>query len=254
MQNLDRFGTVLLLTCLCTPFIAAQQIPAGTVLPVVLERTLDARRDRAGKTITAEVMQEVPLANGATVPKGTRIAGQIIAAIPASAGSPSQLSMRFDRISFGGRRFPVVTDLRALASAREVFEAKLPTNAIDDYGTSESDWNTIQIGGAGVYRGDGKVVEGDRVVGRTTHYGAVTAELVAVPAKGCDSDGGGEQALWLFSPWACGVYGYSDLRVVHSGDTAPVGEIRFESNHDIRIQGGSGLLLRAETSTLLSGR
>ncbi len=78
---------------------------------------------------------------------------------------------------------PIATHLRALASMNEVFEAKMPTNSWDDYGTSTSDWNTVQVGGAGVYRGNGQVVSGDQVVGRATDYGAVTAKLIAAPAQ-----------------------------------------------------------------------
>ena len=50
----------------------------------------------------------------------------------------------------------------------EVFEARMPTNAWDDYGTSPSDWNTVQVGGAGVYRGSGQLIAGGEVVGRAT--------------------------------------------------------------------------------------
>jgi len=127
----------------------------------------------------------------------------------------------------------------------------MPTNSWDDYGTSTSDWNTIQVGGAGVYRGNGQVVSGDQVVGKATDYGAVTAKLIAAPARGCH--GGGEveereQALWIFSPWACGVYGLGDLKIAHAGRTSPVGEIDLESSRNVRVSGGSGWLLRVESS------
>jgi hypothetical protein len=129
-----------------------------------------------------------------------------------------------------------------------VFEAKLPTNAIDDYGTSVSDWNTIQIGGAGVFRGNGEVLQASTVVGHTTDYGAVTAKLMPAAQDCCHGDGQREQALWLFSPWACGAYGYPDLKIVHRGDMDPVGVIELESPGNLRIDGGSGWLLRTNGS------
>jgi hypothetical protein len=55
-------------------------------------------------------------------------------------------------------------------------------------------------------------------------------------------------ALWVFSASACGTYGFDDLRIVHSGTTAPVGEIDLESKENIRIEAGSGLLLLTEAS------
>lgn len=224
---------------------AAQEIPDGTVLPVMLVSTLDARHDRPGRTITGRIMQAVPLPDGASLPQGSRIIGHVVAASPATAGSPSHLVIRFDRIVTKGRPIPIAAHLRALASMNEVFEAKMPTNAWDDYGTSPSDWNTVQVGGAGVYRGNGQVVSGDQVVGHATDYGAVTAKLIAVPQGGCRASDT-EQAVWIFSPWACGTYGFNDLKIVHAGKTDPIGQIELESSRDVHVLAGSGWLLKIE--------
>jgi hypothetical protein len=146
-----------------------------------------------------------------------------------------------------GREVPVATSLRSLASMMAVFEAQLPTNAIDDYGTSPSDWNTVQIGGAGVFRGDGTVTLDGLVVGKTTHAGEVTAKLIASRQRGCRDGAAGndrEQALWLFSPSACGTYGLADLKIVHTGRQEPIGQIVLESERNVYVPAGSGLLLR----------
>lgn len=220
----------------------AQVVPSGTVLPVMLNTKLDARRAKPGKTITGKIMQDVPLADGARIPKGAKVIGQIVSARPASAGSPSQLTVKFDQLEYGDRRVVISTHVRALASQLEVFEAWMPTNAIDDYGTSPSDWNTVQIGGAGVFRGSGKVMYDDEVVGSTTDYGAVTAKLTAAPKRGCMGESKRAEALWTFSPWACGTYGFNDLKVVRWGRST--GEIELQSRSDVRLHGGSGWLLR----------
>ena len=242
---------VVVLVVLVSPAVMGQTIPAGTVLPVELNSSLNAGKDKPGNRITGTIKQDVPLPDGARIPQGSRIIGHVISAASATAGSPSRLSLRFDQVEVKGQQISVVTHLRALASMTEVFEARMPTNAWDDYGTSTSDWNTIQVGGAGVYRGNGQVVSGDQIVGRSTDYGAVTAKLVAAPARGCH--GGGEveareQALWIFSPWACGVYGLYDVRIAHAGRSSPVGQIELESSRDVRVSGGSGWLLRVESA------
>jgi hypothetical protein len=54
--------------------------------------------------------------------------------------------------------------------------------------------------------------------------------------------------LWLFSPSACGVYGFEDLKVSHTGNAAPNGEITLESDRRIHISGGSGWLLRVDAA------
>ncbi|HUI84497.1 MAG TPA: TrbI/VirB10 family protein [Candidatus Binatia bacterium] len=240
---------VATLLSLLSTLAYGQRLPPGTVLPVMLETTLDARHDRPGKTLTGTIRQDLYLPDGAIVPKGTRVVGHVVKVTSPSPGSGSRLTIRFDEVLLKHRHIPITVHLRALASMNEVFEAKMPTNAIDDYGTSPSDWNTVQVGGAGVYRGSGEVVAADRIVGHSTDYGAVTAKLIAAPAGGCD-DGhdGRQQALWVFSPWACGLYGFDDLRIAHAGRTEPVGEIELESGGNIHVTAGSGWLLRVNSA------
>jgi hypothetical protein len=220
----------------------AQQIPAGTVIPVMLNRGVDARHAKPDDKITGKIMQDVLLPDGAKIRQGSTVQGNVVRAAAATATSPSYLAVTFSRLKSGGHEIPISVHLRALASPGQVFEARLPTNAIDDYGTSTSDWNTIQIGGAGVYRGNGEVVHGDSIVGRATDYGAVTANLIAAPEAGCRNGSEREQALWLFSPWSCGTYGYSDLKIMRRGESDGVIELRSPAN--IHLAGGSGWLLR----------
>lgn len=231
----------LLLTC---GLAVGQQLPSGTALPVLLSSTLDVRHAKPGDGVSGKIMQDVLLPDGARILRGTKIIGHIVKAQPASASSPSQLILKFDYLVQKGRNIPIESTVRAIASVTEVYEARMPTNAWDDYGTSPSDWNTVQIGGAGVYRGDSEVVQGDQIVGRATDYGAVSAKLIAAPERGCPNASEREQALWKFSPWACGAYGLSDLTIVRSAEGDATGEIALHSSRDIRIAGGSGWLLR----------
>jgi hypothetical protein len=238
-------ATPLLMLASAVPIAAiAQNIPAGTVLPVMVSSTLDARRDKPGRVITGKIMQDVPLPDAQTIPRGTKVLGHIEKVQPASSAGPSQLTLKFDSLELRGARVSLNAHLRALASMNEVYEARMPTNAWDDYGTSPSDWNTVQIGGAGVYRGNGDVVADGEVVGRATDYGAVTAKLVAAPKRGCSGNSENEQALWKFSPSACGTYGLDDLKIAPSEQGSSAGEITLQSSSNVFIRGGSGWLLR----------
>jgi len=192
-------------------------------------------------------MQDVPLADR-VLPAGARVQGHVISAEPSTPASPSRLVLRFDEVIVDQRHIPITAHLRALASMNEVFQAKLPTNAWADYGTSTSDWNTVQVGGAGVFRGNGQVLSDGQVVGRSTDYGAVTAALLSSPKSECRSDQR-QQALWVFSPWACGVYGIGDLKILRN---SPPGEVVLESSRDVRVRGGSGWLLRTDASEAAS--
>lgn len=245
MKLVIFFACVVLLAA----SVLAQQIPVGATLPVMLNSTLDAKKEKPGRQITGRVMQDVPLPGGARIPAGSQVLGIVLAVSGPTATSGSRLVLKFDRLSIHGRPSPVTTRLRAIASMTEVFDAQLPTNNFDEYGTSVADWTTVQVGGDAVYRGNGQVLAPDgHVVGAATIGGDVTAKLTAVPDRGCRGAMGNnsEQALWVFSTSACGAYGFQDLTIVHSGRTLPIGKIELEATGNLLVRGGSGLLLRVD--------
>ena len=230
--------------------LLAQEIPAGTVIPVMLQTTLDARKARVGQKIEAKVMQDVPLSSQTRIRAGAKLVGQVVEVTRPSATSGSRIVMSFDHLIIRGAEIPVTTSLRSLASMMEVFEAQLPTNAIDDYGTTTADWVTVQIGGNAVYRGAGTVMTNDQVVGKSTVAGDVTAKLIASRdgvCRGATAANDREQALWLFSPSACGAYGFENMKIAHAGRRNPIGQIILESDKNVRLLAGSGLLLRVTT-------
>ncbi len=245
------FKVLVLSLLLQSAALVAQEIPAGTTVPAMLRTTLDSRKAEAGQKIEARVMQDIPLGSQVRIRAGSKLVGHVVEVTAASATSGSRIVISFDRLRMNGAGIPVTMSLRSLASMMEVFEAQLPTNAIDDYGTSPSDWITVQIGGDAVYRGAGIVMSPDaRVVGKSTAAGAVTAKLTASREGGCRGAVSGddrEQALWLFSTSACGAYGFGDLKIAHAGRRDPIGQIILESERDVHLSGGSGLLLRLTT-------
>lgn len=242
------FGVAVLSTAIAF----SQEIPSGTVLPVMTSKSVDSAKSKPGDKLAGRLMQDVVLPSGRRIRAGARVEGQVVesAATPNSSGA--RLVVRFDRVVADGKDLPITVSLRALASMQEVFQAQLPVGSFDEYGTSTSDWTTVQVGGAAVYRGDGTVRSAMEVVGRATDYGAVTARLTPVPKLGCPEnafDSDREQSLWVFSPWACGTYGFEDLEIPHHGTTAPVGTIELTSLKAVHIRSGSGWLLR----TVLAG-
>ena len=227
--------------------MAVQEIPPGTVIPVMLQTTLDARKAKVGQKIEARVMQDITLSS-ARIRAGAKLVGHVVEVTRPNAASGSRIAVSFDRLLGRSAEIPVTTSLRSLASMMDVFEAQLPTNAIDDYGTSPSDWVTVQIGGAAVYRGNGTVMSDGKVVGQSTDAGDVTAKLIASRDGTCGGEKAAsdrEQALWLFSPSACGVYGFVGLKIIHAGRKDPVGQIILASDKNVHVPAGSGLLLRA---------
>ncbi len=98
----------LALGLLCVAAVlSAQDIPAGTALPVTLSSTLDARKDKPGEKIEARLMQDDPLPAGAKIKSGSHVMGHIVAVTkPASGGSRIVLS--FDQLETEGKAIPLM--------------------------------------------------------------------------------------------------------------------------------------------------
>ena len=233
---------------LCAAALSSEEIPAGTILPVRLDTKLDARKNKRHQAVRGRIMQDVILNQRSRIRTGARVVGHIIEV--KSTPSGSRLVLTFDRVVTHGRTVPMTTNLRAIASFQEVYEAQMPTNAWDDYGTSTSDWNTVQVGGEVVYRGAGQVMSGSEVVGTSSDSGEVRAQVrpSAGGCRGAVSGNDNVQALWIFSSAACGVYGFSALSIAHAGRTKPVGQTVLASTGNIHVSSGSGLLLRVAQS------
>ncbi len=229
---------------------AQSAIPAGTILPVALNSSLNSRKVKAGQVISARVMQEVPLSSGTKIHAGTKVIGHVIDVEPANVAGGAQISIRFNSLLVSKQRIAITTNLRALASMMAVEAAQVPDTG-PDRGTAQNAWNTDQIGDEVVYRGGGLVADGLRFVGEPT-YGGVLVRVSGKPGTDCRGEVDGNdrlQALWVFSSDACGVYDFSDLKIAHAGRTNPVGEITLSSNHgEIDVRSGSGMLLRVNNN------
>jgi hypothetical protein len=247
MKRIFWFSLIML----SMDLFAQNTIPAGTIVPVALNSSLNSRKVKPGQVITARVMQDVPLSPGSTIHAGAKVIGRVIDVKPANGGTGAQVSFRFDTLVVSKRRIPIITNLRALASMMAVEAAQLPESG-PDRGTSQNAWTTDQIGGEVVYRGGGPVADGLRSVGEPT-YGGVLVHVSAKPGSPCRGEIEGNdrlQALWVFSSDACGVYDFADLAIVHAGRTDPVGEITLASDKgEVNIRAGSGMLLRVNKTT-----
>lgn len=227
--------------------IAAQTAPpVGTLLPVTLDRTLNIDKAYAGQQIRARVMQNIP---GTVIRRRNQVLGHVVK-VTHSMNGPSTLELCFDAVLAGGRRIPLQTNLRALASFIAIDDAQIPEE-MSSRGITPEVATTEQIGGDMVYRGGGPVTEGDINVGQPTPYGVLVMPRVQ-PGQSCRAVVAGNrrpQAMWLFSADACGVYGLSNIRIKHSGRTDPAGDIILASdNGKLHLEGGTGLLLRVNGS------
>jgi hypothetical protein len=224
-------------------------VAPGTILPISLNNSLSSRKSKPGDVISGRIMQDVPLQNGSSIHRGTRVMGRVLSVTPATNGATTQISFQFDSIRSGHSWIPVTTNLRALASPSEIDDAQLPLYG-GDRGTPSTAYTTVQIGhDEVVYRGGGPVAHGDVVVGKPVYGGVLVTVSSApdMPCRGAIEENNQPQALWLFSSDACGVYGYSGVSISHAGRTNPRGQIILSTtNRQLNVRSGSGMLLRVD--------
>jgi hypothetical protein len=243
----------MLLVCLmmsCGALFGENSIPDGTILPLELKSALNSGKSKVGEVITARVAQDVPLGAGAKIRSGTEVLGHVVAVTPAGSSSGAKLAVRFDHVASAKGGIAITTNLRALASPMEVWDAQLPQSG-PDRGTPETVWTTVQVGNSDiVYRGGGPVANGSRVVGEPLMNGGVLVNVSAKPGSECRGVVAGNdrpQALWVFASDACGVYSLPNITIRHAGRTDPVGQIVLvSSSGDVKVRKGSGLLLRVD--------
>ncbi|MGA9998525.1 MAG: hypothetical protein WBQ04_00235 [Candidatus Acidiferrales bacterium] len=240
---------LLLAALLAIPICVNAQgsVPIGTVLPVRLDSSLSTK-SMPGQVVKATVMQDVPLGNGAKIPTGSKVVGQVTEVTPGSAGTNTQISLKFDRLVSDHHTVSIITDLRALASNLEVEDAQLP-DANSDRGTPSNAYTTVQVGdNETVYRGGGHVMNGSERVGEPVLPNGVLVHVRPNSTNGCRGllrDNEPPQALWVFASDACGVHGYSHLKILNSGRNAPLGQIVLAvDGRSLNVRAGSGMLLR----------
>jgi hypothetical protein len=220
-MKLPLFAVVALLF---PPFAvgqASQGLSPGTTLPIQFERSVDSSHVQAGDAVVAKTTQQVRLANGQVLPAGAHVTGHVVATkafifdkTPYAKQQASTLTIRFDSVESKGETLPLQVYVRAMADPLAVWDAERPqATDMDPLSTR------TQIGGDQVIPSQSEVrSQDDDIVGYNRH-GGVYAHLISAAGNGpvsCDASDT-EQSMGHFSASACGLYGYTDVRVLDAG-------------------------------------
>jgi hypothetical protein len=241
MTNFRSVLSLALLGCAAiAPAARAITLPSETAIPVVFTHTVDAKKAKAGDVVTAKTMQVVLLPNGEQLPKGTLVTGHVVEAspfkfdeTPYAVQQPSYLSIQLDHVADNQAAITV----RALASNSAVQATFTPEGIDEPYGMG----TMVLVGGARYSPIAKRVTDGpyDDIVGYRKKQG-VFARLLA-GGEGCDGTQT-EQSVAIFSPGACGLYGFSGYNF-----TAKNSIFRVASTHyTVNIRSGSAALLQVQ--------
>ena len=225
-------------TCLATVAMAQH---ANTVVPVTFLKTVNVRHANVGDVVLAQTMQRVNL-DGESVPRGSIISAHVVEA--SSGGGMATLSLKFDTLRTQRGTVRLSATVRALANAREAEEAETPRQ----YAENDPFPSRVLIGG-GYYVPPSKNVVLDNADGTKT-IGHVNREGVFGPMQaGADAESSsGEcvatatsQSLGIFSPLACGTYGYESTHLLHRA--ASDGLVMVSSRAQLNLYAKSAALL-----------
>jgi len=241
MTDIRSAMSIALLACATLgPQARAVTLPAETAIPVIFTHTLDSRKANAGDVVTARTMQVVLLPNGEQLPKGTLVTGHVVEArpfhfdeTPYAAQQPSYLSIQIDRVADDA----VATSVRAMADNQTTDEART-THRMDE---TDSPGTMELVGGAHYSPIAKRVTYGpeDDIVGYNKKQGVFARLLPG--GVGCNGTQT-EQSVAIFSPDACGLYGFVSVHL-----TARGGVFRLEStHHTVMLRAGSAALLQIQ--------
>ena len=206
------------------------ELPAKTTLPVVFTRAISAKYAKAGDMVFAKTIQVVHLPDGSTLPSGTKIVGHVVSATPFSFDNtpyarqrPSELVIEFQTVQRNSIELSLHVTLRAMASPIAANSASEPQSSdMDSLGTLS------QIGGDLLVPSQEEVVnqQGDTVA--YNRRDGVYAHLIANGA--CDASEN-EVSVALFSPTACGLYGFGSVSAQAAGSLDKPSQVALVSTH-----------------------
>lgn len=223
-----------------------QSLLPSTAIPVEFTQTIQAGKVIPGTKITAKVMQTVM----ELLPKGTTLEGRVTASrafvfnpAPHAVQQPSYLSIRFEKAIVGQREIPINVRVRALADNLTVYDATYPHRLGDS-----DPFLFMELIGGDQYALVGKTLsnpDGD-IVGHIRRQGVFgrlipteyTSGLATLACSGTNT----EQALAIFSPGVCGLYGFVSVQLSDNGRND--GTLRLESlRRSVTLYAGSAALL-----------
>jgi hypothetical protein len=263
MRQILVLGMMASLSLTVNHVANAQESGAAAVtIPLSFAKTIDARKAHNGDFVTAHTMQAVTLADGTQLPKGAVVRGHITEVrafsfdpTPYAKQQPSILAIHFDEVITPGGPKKINASVRALADRFAADEARSPhyQDDSDHVGMMEL------IGGGSFNPLEKRIVSGDEDTIGYNRKGGVYARLLAADYRGkyaqarCDGSGG-EQSVAIFSPMACGVYGFDGTYMPENGSLNSSGTFRLEArHHDVRIAERSAALLELNSASVQNG-
>jgi hypothetical protein len=213
-----------------TPSGPVTRIAPGSVIPVALTKTIDAKKARTGEEVVAKVTQDMKTSTGELIfAKDTKVMGHVTEAQARSKEQKeSEIGIAFDHaVTKDGRTLTVPMSIQAIVA---------PQNNNNNDSQSQSTSTSAGAPSAGPSGGNSRGGMG----------GASAANQAANAAGGGTAGEGqsGGSARPPINAQTQGVIGISDLALTSTAANASQGSVMTSEKNNVKIESGTMLLLR----------
>jgi hypothetical protein len=227
----------------------------------VLSKPVDARQARPGDEVTAKLAQGFKGEAGTPLPRGSKLVGHVTEAQAqakrsgaGSADNDSRLGIVFDKAVLpNGREVPLTATIQAIAQRETATESGAPgVDAWHDSGTFASS-SAARGGGAlgGVAGVAGTTLEG--AAGAGGGLGRTASSAGGSVTRASPGSVGGVGTSGELLAGSRGVFGMRGVDLVGAPGSAE-GRVLTSHLYDVRLAGGTQMLLATQSAVSASGR
>src|SRR6266850_2299796 len=200
------------------------QIPAGTLIPAELSKSLDSKKAKSGDKVEAKTAVDLLSQGKIVIPRNTKIIGHVTDAKAHSKESPdSMVGIVFDRIAMkDGHEVPIQAAVQAIA--RPLQSAALANSSgADNTGMPSAGSPSTAGGGMG-----------------TSAPSRSSERVPSIPASGIDPSSPGSGTPAPLGPTTQGVVGMKGVSLKPSDQ----GTVISSETDNVHLDSGTQLILR----------
>jgi hypothetical protein len=202
----------------------------GSTIPVMLEKAVDARKNKTGDEVTARTTEHVKANGRVVIPRGSKIVGHVTlteAKANTKDASQSLVGIAFDRVVLkDGHEIPLALEIQAIAPAAETTPSEMASpGAAGGTGTSPM---TGQTNASAVDPNAG------------------TPGRIASPMNGADASYAGLTASGGLTPQCHGVLGIDGLVLSPGTADSAQGSVIASQRRNVRLDGRTQMMLRVK--------
>jgi len=216
------------------------KIAPGSVIPVQITKTVDAKKAKTGDEVVATVTQDMKTTNGdVLVPKDTKVIGHVTEAQARNKEQKqSELAIAFDRAVVKGDPMQLPMSIQAVIA---------PPSTSNNAAAGGPEQAPAPAPSAGAQGSTGSPMGGGRAGGSGTSPSAPSASAPQpnYPQGGGASDSGTQSSgRPQINGNTQGVIGMSDVQLQAAAQNSQQGSVLTSEKNNVKIEKGTMLLLR----------